>query len=147
MLSSGLTLIFSMMGVLNFAHASFYMLGAYFGYVTSTYVGFWPALAVAPLLVGALGVLVERYGLRRAHASGHVSELLFTFGLAFLIEEIVRLAFGNTPMPYKIPAALDGPLFTLYSATFPAYKAFMMLVSVAMLLALYAGLTRTRVGL
>jgi branched-chain amino acid transport system permease protein len=147
MLSSGLTLIFSMMGVLNFAHASFYMLGAYFGYVTSTYVGFWPALAVAPLLVGALGALVERFGLRRAHASGHVSELLFTFGLAFLIEEIVRLAFGNTPMPYKIPAALDGPLFTLYSATFPAYKAFMMVVSVAMLLGLYAGLTRTRVGL
>jgi branched-chain amino acid transport system permease protein len=147
MLSSGLTLIFSMMGVLNFAHASFYMLGAYFGYVTSTFVGFWPALVVAPLLVGALGAVVERYGLRRAHASGHVSELLFTFGLAFLIEEIVRLAFGNTPMPYKIPASLDGPLFTLYSATFPAYKAFMMLVSVGMLLALYAGLTRTRVGL
>ncbi len=147
MLSSGLTLIFSMMGVLNFAHASFYMLGAYLGYVVSTYVGFWPALVVAPLLVGALGALVERYGLRRAHASGHVSELLFTFGLAFLIEEIVRLAFGNTPMPYKVPAALDGPLFTLYSATFPAYKAFMMLVSVGMLLALYAGLTRTRVGL
>jgi branched-chain amino acid transport system permease protein len=147
MLSSGLTLIFSMMGVLNFAHASFYMLGAYAGYVVSSYVGFWPALVVAPLLVGALGALVERYGLRRAHASGHVSELLFTFGLAFLIEEIVRLAFGNTPMPYKVPAALDGPLFTLYSATFPAYKAFMMLVSVGMLLALYAGLTHTRVGL
>jgi branched-chain amino acid transport system permease protein len=147
MLSSGLTLIFSMMGVLNFAHASFYMLGAYFGYAISTRVGFWPALVLAPLAVGAAGALVERYGLRRAHASGHVAELLFTFGLAFVIEEVVRLVWGRSSVPYAIPAALDGPLFTLYSSTFPAYKAFMMAVSVAMLAALYAGLTRTRVGL
>jgi branched-chain amino acid transport system permease protein len=147
MLSSGLTLIFSMMGVLNFAHASFYMLGAYFGYVVSRYVGFYPALIVAPLLVGVVGGLVERYGLRRAHASGHVSELLFTFGLAFVIEEVVHLIWGKTPVPYRVPASLDGPLFTLYSSTFPTYKGFMMLVSVAMLVALYAGLTRTRVGL
>src|SRR3974390_154911 len=81
MLSSGLTLIFSMMGVLNFAHASFYMLGAYFGYAISTKGGFYPALTLSPLAVGAIGAVVERYGLRRAHTSGHVSELLFTFGL------------------------------------------------------------------
>jgi branched-chain amino acid transport system permease protein len=147
MLSAGLTLIFSMMGVLNFAHASFYMLGAYFGYVISTKIGFYPALVVAPLAVGAIGALVERYGLRRAHASGHVPELLFTFGLAFVIEETVRLVWGSLPVPYKVPGSLDGPLFTLYNATFPTYKAFMMGVSVAMLVALYAGLTRTRIGL
>ena len=147
MLSAGLTLIFSMMGVLNFAHASFYMLGAYAGYVISTKVGFYPALVLAPLVVGAIGALVERYGLRRAHASGHVPELLFTFGLAFVIEEAVRLVWGSLPVPYKVPSSLDGPLFTLYNATFPAYKAFMMAVSVAMLVALYAGLTRTRAGL
>jgi len=147
MLSSGLTLIFSMMGVLNFAHASFYMLGAYFGYVISSKIGFYPALIVAPLAVGAIGALVERYGLRRAHASGHVPELLFTFGLAFVIEETVRLAWGSLPVPYKVPPSLDGPLFTLYDATFPTYKAFMMGVSVAMLAALHAGLTRTRAGL
>jgi branched-chain amino acid transport system permease protein len=88
MLSSGLTLIFSMMGVLNFAHASFYMLGAYFGYVISRWVGFYPALFLAPLAVGVIGAAVERFGLRRAHASGHVSELLFTFGLAIVIEEV-----------------------------------------------------------
>jgi branched-chain amino acid transport system permease protein len=147
MLSSGLTLILSMMGVLNFAHASFYMLGAYFGYVISTKVGYFPALFLAPLAVGVIGALVERHGLRRAHAQGHVAELLFTFGLAFVIEEVVHLVWGKTPVPYKIPEALQGPLFTLYSSTFPAYKGFMMLVSVAMLAALYAGLTRTRVGL
>ena len=147
MLSSGLTLILSMMGVLNFAHASFYMLGAYFGYVISRYVGFFPALIVAPLAVGAIGAAVERFGLRRAHAAGHVSELLFTFGLAIIIEEVVHVTWGKTPVPYRVPAALEGPLFTLYSSTFPTYKAFMMAVSVAMLAALYAGLTRTRVGL
>jgi branched-chain amino acid transport system permease protein len=136
-----------MMGVLNFAHASFYMLGAYFGYVISTKIGFYPALVVAPLAVGAIGALVERYGLRRAHASGHVPELLFTFGLAFVIEEAVRLVWGSLPVPYKVPPSLDGPLFTLYNATFPTYKAFMMGVSVAMLAGLYAGLTRTRAGL
>src|SRR5689334_8303808 len=75
MLSSGLTLIFSMMGVLNFAHASFYMLGAYFAYVVSGHLGFWAALIVAPLLVGALGAVVERYGLRTVHRYGHVAEL------------------------------------------------------------------------
>jgi branched-chain amino acid transport system permease protein len=70
MLASGLTLIFSMMGVLNFAHASFYMLGAYFAFSISQQIGFWPALLLAPVLVGALGALVERYGLRHVHKSG-----------------------------------------------------------------------------
>src|SRR6478609_1220420 len=87
MLSSGLTLIFSMMGVLNFAHASFYMLGAYFAYTISTMLGFWPALFVAPLLVGAIGAMVERYGLRSVHKYGHIPELLFTFGLSFVMVE------------------------------------------------------------
>src|SRR5213075_662383 len=75
MLSSGLTLIFSMMGVLNFAHASFYMLGAYIAYSIARLVGFWPALFVAPLIVGALGALFERTCLRRVHKFGHVPEL------------------------------------------------------------------------
>src|SRR5581483_6254389 len=67
LLSSGLTVIFSMMGVLNFAHASFYMLGAFFGFQLTKWVGFWPALVLAPLLVGAIGMAVERYGLRNTH--------------------------------------------------------------------------------
>lgn len=147
MLTSGLTLIFSMMGVLNFAHASFYMLGAYFAYQISTWVGFWPALLIAPLLVGVLGALVEKYALRRAHRYGHIAELLFTFGLAFLIEEVVHLIWGRTAVDYKIPESLDGPLFTLFSTSFPAYKGFMMLVSVGMLFALYGLITKTRIGL
>jgi branched-chain amino acid transport system permease protein len=147
MLSSGLTLIFSMMGILNFAHASFYMLGAYFAYQISTWTGFWPGLLVAPFMVGVVGALIERYGLRRAHKFGHVAELLFTFGLAFLIEEVVHLVWGKVAVDYRIPLELDGTLFSLFETDFPIYKGFMMLVSVGMLLALYALLTRTRIGL
>ncbi len=147
MLSSGLTLIFSMMGVLNFAHASFYMLGAYFAYSIGLRIGFWPALVLAPLAVGAVGMLVERWGLRTVHKHGHVAELLFTFGLAYLIEELVHLVWGRPPVDYRVPAALDGPLFTLYGTAFPMYRGFMMLVSVAMLGMLWLVLTRTRIGL
>ncbi|MGZ6142906.1 MAG: branched-chain amino acid ABC transporter permease [Myxococcales bacterium] len=147
MLSSGLTLIFSMMSILNFAHAAFYMLGAYLAYLISAAIGFWPALVIAPLVVGVLGALIERYGLRKAHRSGPVAELLFTFGLSFLAVELVQLVWGKAAVDYRIPSALQGALFTVYGTSYPLYKAFMMLVSVGMLLALYAGLTFTRIGL
>jgi branched-chain amino acid transport system permease protein len=147
MLSSGLTLIFSMMGVLNFAHASFYMLGAYFAYAISARLGFWPALLLAPLLVGVIGALVERYGLRALRRHGHIPELLFTFGLSYVAVELVQLVWGRSPLPYTIPPELDGPLLTLYGTSFPLYRGFMMLVSMLMLLAIYLVFTRTRIGL
>ena len=147
MLASGLTLIFSMMGVLNFAHASFYMIGAYVAYQISTWIGFWPALVLAPLVVGVLGALVERYGLRRVHRWGHVPELLFTFGLSYIIVELVQIVWGRAPVPYQVPPSLQGPLFTVFSTTFPAYRAFMMLVAVSMLAAIWLMLARTRTGL
>jgi branched-chain amino acid transport system permease protein len=133
--------------VLNFAHASFYMLGAYFAYQVSSLIGFWPALAAAPLLVGALGMLVERYGLRQVHRHGHVAELLFTFGLAYLIEEAVHLVWGRQAVPYRVPDELDGPLFQIFGSQYPIYRGFMMLVSVAMLVGIWLALTRTRIGL
>jgi len=147
MLSSGLTLVFSLMGVLNFAHASFYMLGAYFAYQISTKIGFWPALVVAPVLVGAIGMLIERWGLRQVHKHGHVAELLFTFGLAYLIEEAVHLVWGRSAVDYRVPPDLDGPLFTIFTSQYPIYRGFMMLVSVAMLVSVWLALTRTRIGL
>lgn len=147
MLSSGLTLIFSMMGVLNFAHASFYMLGAYFAYTIGMHTGFWAALFLAPVLVGVVGALVERWGLRTVHANGHVAELLFTFGLSYLIEEVVKIVWGRMAVPYEIPAILDFPLFTLFGAQYPAYRIFIMVVSMLMLVALWLMLTRTRLGL
>ncbi len=147
MLSSGLTLIFSMMGVLNFAHASFYMLGAYFGYQLSGHLGFWPALIVAPFAVGIAGALVERYGLRRVHRYGHVPELIFTFGLALLIEEVVQFFWGRNQQPFEAPAALEFALFHIGSNAFSAYKVFMIFVAVGIFLLLLGILTRTRVGL
>src|SRR5512146_73328 len=147
MLSSGLTLIFSMMGILNFAHASFYMLGAYFAFEVSRRAGFGPALLVAPLLVGAVGALVQHHGLRRVRHHGHVAELLFTFGLFFVVDDLVQLVWGKANVEYKVPAALDGTLFRIGGTAFPIYRGFMMVVSVAILAGLYGLLTRTRVGL
>jgi branched-chain amino acid transport system permease protein len=176
MLSSGLTLIFSMMGVLNFAHASFYMLGAYFGYSVSQVLGFWPALVVAPLLVGALGAVFERYCLRRVHKFGHVPELLITFGLTYVVLELVQLVWGRIAIEFKPPMELQGPAFTLINdavsglrmvwgaaspemcsaadaavrvvcSPFPATRGFMVLVALTMLVSIWLLLTRTRVGL
>src|SRR5262245_60564672 len=107
MVSAGLTLIFGMMGVLNFAHASFYMLGAYFAYTLQGRVGFAAAVVLGALLSGAVGIVVERQFLRRVHRHGHAHELLLTFGLSFIIAEAIKLFFGNYPVDYRIPRALD----------------------------------------
>ncbi|TSE34239.1 branched-chain amino acid ABC transporter permease [Tepidimonas charontis] len=170
MLSSGLTLIFSMMGVLNFAHASFYMLGAYVAYALSGIVGFWVALLLAPLLVGLAGALFEKTSLRKVHPFGHVPELLITFGLSYVVLELVQLVWGRSAVSFTPPAALQGPAFTLIHTAqdtmafawgqapaevcaqaactpFPATRAFMMLVAVGMLVTLWLLITRTRVGL
>lgn len=147
MLSSGLTLIFSMMGVLNFAHASVYMLGAYLAYSISNHIGFWPALIIAPIAAGLVGAFIERYGLRRVHKYGHVAELIFTFGVAFLIEEVVQLIWGKENVDYSEPVELMFPLFTLFGTTFPAYKAFMLLMSIGIFIVLMLVLTKSRVGL
>ena len=147
LMASGLTLIFSMMGVLNFAHASFYMLGAFFGFQITRWIGFWPALIVAPILVGAIGAAVERFGLRNVHRHGHVPELLFTFGLAFVIEEAVQMIWGKSPVDFRIPALLDFPAFTIFATNYPAYKMFMLVISISIFVVLYAVLTRTRIGL
>ena len=176
MLSSGLTLIFSMMGVLNFAHASFYMLGAYVGYSVARLVGFWPGLVLAPLVVGALGAAFERTCLRKVHKFGHVPELLVTFGLSYVILELVQLIWGRTAVEFLPPEVLRGPAFTLVQSSvdglsvlwgaapaamcqaadaavrvvcspFPATRGFMMMVALLMLVALWLLLTRTRIGL
>ena len=147
MLSAGLTLIFSMMGVLNFAHASFYMIGAYVAYTTTEWVGFWPSLIVAPLVAFAIGAAFEVICLRRVHRFGHVPELLITFGLSFLMFELVQIVWGRAAVDYRVPPELDGPLFTVFDTHFPMYRAFMMLVAVVMLAALWLLLSRTRIGM
>src|SRR5271156_883043 len=147
LLSSGLTLIFSMMGVLNFAHASIYMLGAYFAYELSLHVNYWAALALAPMLCGLFGAGFEMYGLRKVHPHGHVAELLFTFGLAFIIEKAVQMIWGLTAVPYRVPSVLNFTLFRIYGTHFPAYRAFMLAISALMFASIWLVLKRTRIGL
>jgi branched-chain amino acid transport system permease protein len=175
MLSAGLTLIFSMMGVLNFAHASFYMVGAYVAYSLAGVLGFWPALVLAPLVVGLLGALFERTVLRKVHRFGHVAELLVTFGLSYVALELVQLVWGRTSVPFNPPESLAGTAFTLIQTTgqslsavlgtapealcrgsgevivqctrFPLNRAFLAAVAFAMLAGLWLLLTRTRIGL
>jgi branched-chain amino acid transport system permease protein len=147
MVSSGLTLIFSLMGVLNFAHASMFMLGAYFSWQIGVWIGFWPALVIAPIVVAAIGAAIERYGLRHVHRAGHVAEILFTFGLAYVIVEIVVMIWGRNPLNNAVPAAIDFPAFRLLGTSYPAYKVLMMAISVGMFAFLYLAFRRTRVGL
>ena len=171
MLASGLTLIFSMMGVLNFAHASFYMLGAYVAFTLTQALGFWWGLVLAPPVVGVMGALFERFALRRVRKFGHVPELLITFGLSYIILEMVQLVWGRQPLNFQPPESLRGPLFTIVDlptslglgwgvppevckttagaicTQFPAFRAFGMGVAVLMLVAVWLVLTRTRIGL
>lgn len=147
MISAGLTLIFGMMGVLNFAHASFYMLGAYFAYSLGKIVGFWPAILLSPIAVAAIGIVVERYFLRRVHKFGHAHELLLTFGLFFIFAELVKLFYGNFPVDYRVPEALRFAAFSLSGLDYPFYRIFMGIISVLMFVAIYLLLTRTRVGI
>ena len=123
------------------------MLGAYVAYSVTVLIGFWWALLIAPLVVGLIGAGFEKYCLRRVHKFGHVPELLITFGLSYILLELVQLVWGRSSVDYRVPAALDGPLFTIFGTQFPMYRGFMMLVAVLMLIAVWLLLTRTRIGL
>jgi len=148
MLSTGLTLSFSVQGVLNFAHASFYMLGAYLRYSIAARAGFWAALVLAPPAVGLLGAGCERWLLRRVQArGGHTSELLLTFGLAYLIGEGAKLLWGLAPLPAPVPPLFDGAPVTVFGLALPRYRLFMMAMSATMLVALGALLRVSRIGL
>jgi branched-chain amino acid transport system permease protein len=148
------------------------MLGAYVAYTLSGWLGFWWALLLAPPLVGVAGALFERHALRRVHKFGHVPELLITFGLSYILLELVQLVWGRSAVDFQQPVSLQGPLFTILSSAsqgmgfawgepppacrdvadmictqFPTFRAFGMAVAIAMLVAVWLLLTRTRVGL
>jgi branched-chain amino acid transport system permease protein len=147
LVSSGLTLVFGMMNVLNFAHAAFYMLGAYIAFSVMQYSGsFWPALVVSPLVLFTLGVLVEKFLLRRVHTKGHIYELLLTFGLAYIIQESVKFLWGTAPKAMTVSGFLADTV-TLFGTTYPIYRLFIfgMAVVVGSLMALV--LYKTRIGI
>jgi branched-chain amino acid transport system permease protein len=152
MLASGLTLVFSMMGVLNFAHASMFMLGSYFCYQLTaafglTVFGFLASVLFSTLAVGLIGAAVERYGLRYLHQHGHVPQLLLTFGLTLVIQEVVVMIWGRYPVQHRLPAALSEPAFTFLGATYPTYKLLVIAVAIALFITLWLVIQFTRLGL
>jgi len=147
LVSSGLTLVFGMMGILNIAHAAFYMLGAYLAYTTVAATGnFWLSLLVAPILVGLLGAAVERGLLRRIHRFGHAYELLLTFGLFYMMAEAVRWIWGNYTLEVPTPALLTGSI-PLFGSQYPVYRLFILAFSTLICLGMAGVLLRTRVGI
>jgi branched-chain amino acid transport system permease protein len=147
LVSAGLTLVFGMMNVLNFAHAAMYMLGAYFSFSLLLWTDqFWLSLIVCPLLLFVIGAVVERFFLRRVHVFGHVHELLLTFGLAYILTELVKWVWGNFPLAVNIGGWLGGTV-NIVGITYPVYRIFIFfcgaLVGLIMALILY----KTRLGI
>lgn len=147
LVSSGLTLVFGMMNVLNFAHAAFYMLGAYLAYSILQYSGsFLLALILSPLILLVLGALVEKYFLRKVHSYGHVYELLLTFGLAYVIHEAVKFVWGTAPKAMTVTGFLADTV-TLFGITYPIYRLFIFGLSMVVGLTMALILFKTRVGI
>ncbi len=147
LVASGLTLVFGMMDVLNIAHAAFYMLGAYIGSTILVVTGsFWLALILAPIGLGLLGALVERFFLRKVHVHGHAFELLITFGVFFVVGEVVKWIWGNFPRPMDPPGILSGSVNWM-GITYPAYRYFILVISALVLLGLGYVFMRTRLGI
>jgi branched-chain amino acid transport system permease protein len=147
LMAIGLSLIFGLMTVVNFAHGSFYMLGAY---VTFSLIGltksFWAALILAPLVVGALGLLVERFLIRRLYGRSPDDPLLLTFGLSLAMVEGAKLIWGKIGLQVDPPKQLAAPV-DLGFMNFPIYRLFVIAVTAAVLLALWLFLEKTNVGL
>jgi len=148
LVSAGLTLIFGMMNVLNFSHAAMYMVGAYLSYTIIMKLSgqFWMALILCPLILFVIGALIERFLLRRVHKYGHVQELLLTFGLAYIITELVKWYWGNYPLAVNITGFLSGTV-PIFGITYPIYRIFIfgsaVFVGVIMALILF----KTRLGI
>jgi branched-chain amino acid transport system permease protein len=146
LVSLGLTMIFGMMNVLNFTHGVLYALGAYFGYLFVKLTGnFWVALAVAPLCVGLIGVAIERTAIQPLSQRRHLIQFLATYGVALVIEQMIRIVAGNDSYPVPMPAVFAGSL-GFGPIQFPAYRVFIVGAAALVCIALAALLTRTRVG-
>jgi len=147
LLAIGLSLIFGLMTVVNFAHGSLYMLGAYVGFFVLGYTkSFWAALVIAPLVVGVFGLVIERLLIRPLYGRGPDDPLLLTFGLSLVLVEAVKLVAGKLGLTLDPPAALAGAV-NLGFMKFPAYRIFVLLVTVVVLVALWLFLEKTNVGL
>jgi branched-chain amino acid transport system permease protein len=147
LLAIGLSLIFGMLTVVNFAHGAFYMLGAYAGLFTLSLGGnFWICLIVVPLLIGGIGLVVERYLIRPLYGRGIDYPLLLTFGLSYIVVELVRIAYGKNGFPFDTPELLQGAV-NIGVGYFPLYRLFVIGATAVILAALWVFLEKTSYGL
>jgi branched-chain amino acid transport system permease protein len=147
LLAIGLSLIFGMLTVVNFAHGAFFMLGAYTGlWLLAHGVDFWTSLAAVPLIVGGVGLAIERVLIRPLYGRGIDYPLLLTFGLSYVIVELVRIVFGKAGYPFDTPDALQGAV-DIGVGYFPLYRLFVIAVTAFILLVLWLFLERTSYGL
>ncbi|MGH7365153.1 MAG: branched-chain amino acid ABC transporter permease [Candidatus Rokuibacteriota bacterium] len=147
LVSAGLSLVFGILRVVNFAHGVFYMLGAYVGFTAVALSGwFWPALVIAPLVVGALGALLESSTLRFIYRRPPIYQLLLTFGLALILEEGIRILYGPTAKGIDAPAYLQGAI-QMGDLWYPRYRLFVVALGLVVAAAVWLFLRRTRAGL
>jgi branched-chain amino acid transport system permease protein len=147
LVSAGLSLVFGILRVVNFAHGVFYMLGAYLGFTAVAVTGwFWLALVIVPPAVGALGALLEASTLRFIYRRPQIYQLLLTFGLALILEESIRIVYGPTAKGVDPPALLQGAI-SLGGLLYPRYRLFLVMLSLAVGAAVWLFLRTTRAGL
>ncbi|HWM47860.1 MAG TPA: branched-chain amino acid ABC transporter permease [Xanthobacteraceae bacterium] len=147
LLSLGLAVIFGMLNIINFAHGAQYMMGAFVAFLALQYLGlnYWGALLVAPVVVGAVGVVIERLFLQWLYRLDHLYGLLLTFGLALIIEGTFRNYFGSSGLPYRVPDALTGG-YNLGFMFLPLYRAWVIAFSLAICLVTWFVIERTKLG-
>ncbi|MBA2449062.1 MAG: branched-chain amino acid ABC transporter permease [Chloroflexi bacterium] len=146
LLAAGLSVIFGMMDFINLAHGSFYMLGAYMGFTATQRLGnFWFALIIVPIIVAALGFLLERILLRPLYKRGHLDQVLLTFGLAFVVADLVKWTWGADIRSVAQPPELTGAV-SLGITAYPRYRTFVIVAGLVLALALWALQARTRIG-
>jgi branched-chain amino acid transport system permease protein len=147
LLSLGLAVIFGMLNIINFAHGAQYMMGAFAAFFLLNYAGlnYWAALVVAPIIVGAFGVVIERLLLQRLYNLDHLYGLLLTFGLALIIEGVFRNYFGSSGLPYRVPDALQGGQ-NLGFMFLPNYRAWVVVFSLVVCLITWFVIERTKLG-
>jgi branched-chain amino acid transport system permease protein len=145
-LASGLAMIFGLRDVVNFAHGALYMLGAFVGFTISGATNFWVALLITPLIFAALGILLDRYGIRYLADRDHLDMILITFGLTFVLTGIVQMVWGTAPRSLTPPAPLGGSVNVLGSS-YPSYRVFVIVVGLLISAALMMWLRKSRTGL
>lgn len=146
LLSVGLTLVFSLVGFINFAHGALYLLGAYFAYTLSSIgIGFWPSLILAPLGVALVGVVVERLLLRHTYRLAHDAQILLTFAITIIVTEMALVLWGPVGKNLPVPDALSDivPILSFY---YPVYRLFIIAVALFIALVLWLVIEKTRIG-